>query len=114
MKNIKIGISRWAVLYAVLAVVIGVIIGAVDALFGRGLIYITETRDANPLYFLPFLALAGLLIVYVYQRFGKDSQKGMGLIFEAGNKGREDIPKRLVPLQTFFLDKWLAAQDFFW
>ena len=73
--------TRWAILYAVLAVVIGVIIGAVDALFGRGLIYITETRDANPLYFLPFLALAGLLIVYVYQRFGKDSQKGMGLDF---------------------------------
>ena len=54
MKNIKIGISRWAVLYAVLALVIGVIIGAVDALFGRGLIYITETRDAHPMYFLPF------------------------------------------------------------
>ena len=106
MKNIKIGISRWAVLYAVLALVIGVIIGAVDALFGRGLIYITETRDAHPMYFLPFLALAGLLIVYVYQRFGKDSQKGMGLIFEAGNKGREDIPKRLVPLIIF--STWLS------
>ncbi|GFO51546.1 chloride channel protein [Lactococcus garvieae] len=106
MKNIKIGISRWAVLYAVLALVIGVIIGAVDALFGRGLIFITETRDAHPLYFLPFLALAGLLIVYVYQRFGKDSQKGMGLIFEAGNKGREDIPKRLVPLIIF--STWLS------
>ena len=106
MKKIKIGISRWAILYAVLALVIGVIIGAVDALFGRGLIFITETRDAHPLYFLPFLALAGLLIVYVYQRFGKDSQKGMGLIFEAGNKGREDIPKRLVPLIIF--STWLS------
>ncbi len=106
MKNMKIGVSRWALLYAVLALGIGAVVGAVDALFGRGLIYITEIRDLHPLYFLPFLALAGLLIVYLYQHYGKDSQKGMGLIFEAGNKGRKDIPKRLVPLIIF--STWLS------
>ncbi|MFK5236255.1 chloride channel protein [Lactococcus lactis] len=30
----------------------------------------------------------------------------MGLIFEAGNHGREDIPKRLVPLIVF--STWLS------
>lgn len=65
--------------------------------------YITEFRDSHALYLIPFLTLAGLLIVYIYKNFGKDSQKGMGLIFEAGNHGREDIPKRLVPLIIFDL-----------
>ncbi|HBC89813.1 MAG TPA: voltage-gated chloride channel protein [Lactococcus sp.] len=106
MKNVRIGISRWAIFYTVLALVIGLLVGTVDALFGRGLLFITEIRDAHPLYFLPFLALAGLVIVYTYQHFGKESQKGMGLIFEAGNKGRENIPKRLVPLIIF--STWLS------
>lgn len=106
MENVRIGISRWAIFYTVLALVIGLLVGTVDALFGRGLLFITEMRDAHPLYFLPFLALAGLVIVYTYQHFGKESQKGMGLIFEAGNKGRENIPKRLVPLIIF--STWLS------
>ncbi|MEY8457857.1 voltage-gated chloride channel family protein [Lactococcus ileimucosae] len=106
MENVRIGISRGAIFYTFLALVIGLLVGTVDALFGRGLLFITEIRDAHPLYFLPFLALAGLVIVYTYQHFGKESQKGMGLIFEAGNKGRKDIPKRLVPLIIF--STWLS------
>ncbi|MEY8538641.1 chloride channel protein [Lactococcus muris] len=106
MENVRIGISRGAIFYTFLALVIGLLVGTVDALFGRGLLFITEIRDAHPLYFLPFLALAGLVIVYTYQHFGKESQKGMGLIFEAGNKGRENIPKRLVPLIIF--STWLS------
>lgn len=41
----------------------------------KGLIYITEFRDSHALYLIPFLTLAGLLIVYIYKNFGKDSQK---------------------------------------
>lgn len=106
MNFFKVGISRSAILYVLLAVIIGGLIGIVDAIFGRGLIYITEFRDSHALYLIPFLTLAGLLIVYIYKNFGKDSQKGMGLIFEAGNHGREDIPKRLVPLIVF--STWLS------
>lgn len=106
MENVRIGISKGAIFYTFLALVIGLLVGTVDALFGRGLLFITEIRDAHPLYFLPFLALAGLVIVYTYQHIGKESQKGMGLIFEAGNKGRKDIPKRLVPLIIF--STWLS------
>ncbi|XOW23084.1 voltage-gated chloride channel family protein [Lactococcus lactis] len=101
MNFFKVGISRSAILYVFLAVIIGGLIGIVDAIFGRGLIYITEFRDSHALYLIPFLTLAGLLIVYIYKNFGKDSQKGMGLIFEAGNWARR-YPKRLVP--DCFLD----------
>lgn len=106
MNFFKLGISRVQILYVFLAIVMGLIIGGVDALFGRGLIYITSFRDAHALYLIPFLGLSGLLIVFIYRRYGKESQKGMGLIFEAGNHGRKEIPKRLIPLIVF--STWLS------
>lgn len=106
MNFFKLGISRVQILYVFLAIVMGLIIGGVDALFGRGLIYITSFRDTHALYLIPFLGLSGLLIVFIYRRYGKESQKGMGLIFEAGNHGRKEIPKRLIPLIVF--STWLS------
>lgn len=84
--------------YGILAIIIGVIVGAVDTVFGRMLIAITEYRDARPQFLLPFLALAGLVIVFAYQKFGKNTVKGMGLVFSAGNTQEEEIPKRMIPL----------------
>lgn len=106
MNFFKITISRATLLSLFLAVIIGGIVGAVDALFGRVLIAITAFRDNHAVYLLPFLAVAGLVIIYLYQHFGKESQKGMGLIFEAGNHGRKELPKRLVPLIIF--STWLS------
>lgn len=54
MNFFKVGISRSAILYVFLAVIIGGLIGIVDAIFGRGLIYITEFRDSHALYLIPF------------------------------------------------------------
>jgi len=84
--------------YGIAAIVMGILVGALDALFGEVLILITQFRGQHIAWLLPFLAIAGLAIVYVYQKFGKNSGKGMGLVFSAGNKQDEEIPKRLVPL----------------
>ena len=54
MNFFKVGISRSAILYVFLAVIIGGLIGIVDAIFGRGLIYITEFRDSHALYLIHF------------------------------------------------------------
>ena len=43
-----------------LALVVGLIVGAIDALFGRVLIWITDFRTIHYLWLLPFLPLAGL------------------------------------------------------
>ena len=79
------------------AIPVGAAIGAVDSFFGQILLKITDIRDANPLYYIPFLPLAGIVIVYCYQKFGGKSSKGMNLVFEVGNGDENAIPLRLIP-----------------
>ena len=81
-----------------LALVVGLIVGAIDALFGRVLIWITDFRTIHYLWLLPFLPLAGLLITWLYHRFNKESLGGMTLIFETRLDKRKDIPLALIPL----------------
>lgn len=84
--------------YAVLAVVVGICVGIVDTIFGRGLLAISDLRTAYWQYLLPFLPLSGLLIVWMYHHFSTLSLNGMSLIFETGQKKRDQIPLVLVPL----------------
>lgn len=83
---------------AVYGISIGVAAGILTAVFGRVLLAAGDFRDLHPVWRLPFLAPAGLLIVFVYEKYGKQSQKGMGLVFRAGHGEREKIPMRLIPL----------------
>lgn len=55
--------------YLAFGVVIGVLVGAIDTLFGRVLIAITDFRTDYYLFLLPFLPLAGLLITWMYNKF---------------------------------------------
>ena len=82
---------------ALCGVFIGVVVGAIDAGFGRVLLAITSFRDSNIVWLLPWLAPAGVVIVWVYQKFGGTSSKGMGLVFETGHGTEEEIPLRLIP-----------------
>ena len=92
--------------YAVLAVVVGICVGIVDTIFGRGLLAISAFRTAHWRCLLPFLPLAGLLIVWMYHHFSTLSLKGMSLIFETGQKKRDQIPLALVPL--VMLGTWIT------
>ena len=90
VKNISI--------YVLLAVVVGIIVGAIDALFGRVLLFITDFRTEHYKMLLPFLPIAGLLIIYMYNKCSKESLKGMSLVLETTQEKREGIPKALIPL----------------
>lgn len=79
------------------AIPTGVAVGAVDALFGRVLLYLGAVRDAHTAWFLPFLGVAGALMAWSYRRFGAGCENGMGMVFEAGHANREEIPLRLAP-----------------
>lgn len=81
-----------------LAVIIGLVVGALDALFGRVLIGVTNFRLDHFNHLIPFLPVIGLLIVFLYDRFGKTAGRGMGLVFSVGHQSDEVIPKRLIPL----------------
>ena len=85
----------------VFGVVIGSIVAGLDYIFGETLIKITEYRELHERWLIPFLAPAGLLIVYVYKKVGKKASRGMGLIFEIGTGHDDGIPKRLTPLIIF-------------
>ena len=105
MKQKKTGISaekqeQWILQgkYVILAVLVGICVGIVDTIFGRGLLAISDFREQYYRYLLPILPVAGLAIVWMYQRFSSLSLKGMTLVFEVGQKKREEIPVALVPL----------------
>ena len=80
------------------AIPIGLIVGAIDAVFGRMLLAIGSFRDAHLIFLLPFLALAGLAIVFCYKTWGKNTGRGMSLVFDVGHGREEGISLRLVPL----------------
>lgn len=98
MARIKIEMHKITALYITFGIIIGFSVGVIDAVFGRVLIYITAFRNSYTFYLIPLLPISGLLIIYLYRHYGKNSQKGMGLIFEVGNFDTENIPKRLIPL----------------
>lgn len=80
------------------AIPIGLIVGAIDAVFGRALLAIGSFRDAHLALLLPFLALAGLAIVFCYKKWGRNTGRGMSLVFDVGHGREESISLRLVPL----------------
>lgn len=88
--------KKTLVLIAV-AVPTGIAVGAVDAVFGRVLLYLGAVRDAHTAWFLSFLGLIGALMAWAYKRYVAGCENGMGMDFEAGHAEREAIPLRLVP-----------------
>lgn len=86
------------VLLGFISIVIGILVGAVETLFGKVLLDVTSIRSNYVFQLIPFLPLAGVLILFTYSKIGKNSLKGMSLIFSVGLKKEETIPKRLVPL----------------
>jgi len=93
-------------LLGVVAVIIGIVIGAIDTIFGKVLLHVTNIRNNYTYQIVPFLPLAGVLIVFAYLKIGKNSIKGMSLIFSVRFKEEDTIPLRLVPLAM--VGTWLT------
>lgn len=98
--------SRDHLLLTLIAIPIGIAAGLIDALFGRVLIRITDIRVASPTLFIPFLGVIGVVIQWGYRKFGKESIKGMRLLFEVKNGDGDHIPLRLIPLTI--VGTWLT------
>ena len=95
-------------LIGVFSIIIGGIVGTLDAVFGRVLLGITDIRDAHPYYFIPFLAFAGIVIVFLYDRYGGKSSQGMGLLFSVGHDKEDSIASCTV------CDNWNLVNTFIW
>lgn len=89
---------RDVVILGFVAIIVGILVGAIDTLFGKILIEVSNIRNNHIFQLIPYLPLAGMLIIFIYSKIGKNSIKGMSLIFAAGFEEEDIIPKRLVPL----------------
>ena len=94
------------IIISIISIVIGILVGAIDAVFGRVLLAITDFRIQHFNWLIIFLPFIGVLIVYTYQKIGKNSAKGMSLIFAVGFEEENVIPKRLIPL--VMVSTWLT------
>lgn len=92
--------------YTLIAALIGIIVGAIDAVFGKALLAITDIRDNNVIKLVPFLPVAGVFIMLLYKQFSKESMKGMTLVFQTGLGDSDRIPKMLIPL--VILSTWIT------
>jgi len=91
---------------ALLGLPIGIASALIEVIFGRGLEYITAIRNSNPMYFLPYLALAGALIVFCYQRWGKGAEGAMSRVFKTAYGTEEGLCVKIIPFAI--LSTWLT------
>ena len=80
---------RETVICSLLAVLIGALLGLISGFFGRILEFIEEFRAEHYLILVPFLGLAGVLIIFLYKHFSPNSEQGLNLAI-AYNMGEVD------------------------
>ncbi|MFC6345828.1 chloride channel protein [Vagococcus carniphilus] len=88
------------------SLVIGAVIGVLEVIFGKTLLLVTEWRLTYFSYLIFFLPFVGLLIEFLYTKFGEKSRQGMGLIFAVGHGEENEIPLRLIPI--VMVSTWLT------
>ncbi len=81
--------------WLLLASLIGVIVGAASTLFAHVLTYVTNFRASHH-FMLLGLPLAGLIIVFLYDKFGKDDG-GVNQVFST-IKAKDHVPAMSAPL----------------
>ena len=101
-------VQKWLSLpiLTIVAVLLGAIVGALTAFFGQVLLAVSTVRDANPLYWIPGLALIGVAIVLGYKKFGKGTERGMDMVFGVAHGKESEIPLRMIPMVA--VSTWLT------
>lgn len=91
--------------YLILAGIIGLLSGITNFIFGTVLNLIMQVNmDLVPIN-LVFLPLVGVFIVFLYQKYGKQSNLGFKVCFHA-MEGLEEVPNHHGPLMIF--TTWLG------
>lgn len=101
-------VQKWLSLpiLTIAALALGALVGALTAFFGQVLLAVSAVRDANPLYWIPGLALIGIAIVLGYQKFGKGTERGMDMVFGVAHGKENEIPLRMIPMVA--VSTWLT------
>lgn len=93
----SLGSLRQLLVWSLLVIPVGVLAGSASALFLWSLEWVTELRwrQGELLFFLP---LAGALIGWTYQRFGKSAEGGNNLLIDEIHSPGGGVPRRMAPL----------------
>ncbi|HZH58138.1 MAG TPA: voltage-gated chloride channel family protein [Metabacillus sp.] len=86
--------------WIILAGVVGLLAGSASAFFLVSLEWASKTREINfwLLFLLPF---GGMLVSFLYWKYGLNSAKGNNLLIEQAHGAKESIPFRMAPLVLF-------------
>lgn len=87
---------RWLLI----AVVVGALIGSASAFFLFALDWATNYREAN-FYMIAGLPVAGLVIGWLYHRYGQDVVRGNNQLLEEFYRPEKVIPLKMAPLVLF-------------
>nr|WP_295905034.1 voltage-gated chloride channel family protein [uncultured Bdellovibrio sp.] len=83
-------------LWIFIAALVGFLAGSASAGFLLALDFVTHTRIENPwlLYLLPW---AGVLIAFLYSRYGKNTDAGNNLLIDEIHNPKKVVPLRMAP-----------------
>jgi H+/Cl- antiporter ClcA len=85
-------------LYLVLAILgLSLLAGTGSAIFLHGLYFVTDLRDQN-LWMVALLPVGGLLIGFIYHKYGEKAVKGNDLVISEYLEPSEVLPKRMAPM----------------
>ncbi len=96
----QILIAKHLLYWTVLIIPVSIVTGLLVALFLWLLELATVTRWNN-MWLIFFLPAAGILITFLYRRFGKNSEAGYNLIMDEIHKPGGGVPARMTPLILF-------------
>ncbi len=99
-------IHSWSVYFAdtfvllVIGALIGTVVAFFEVIFGYGLKIASHIHAMFGSWWLLSMPFIGLAMVWMFQKYGGLSKKGMNLLFEVNSGKEERIPKRTIPMMT--------------
>ena len=107
-ERIKEKMLKWLATptFVLLGIALGAVIGALTACFGDISDRLSAIRDANPLYFIPALALGGAAIAFAYKKWGRWTERGMDQVFAVGLNKETDFPLVAIPMAA--IGTWMT------
>lgn len=92
------------------SILIGICVGAIvsvfDVIFAKGLVITNLVQNEYTNYLLPFLPAAGVAVIFLYEKFGKDCIGGGKMIFDCDQNKLSKLPLRDVPL--IIVTSWIS------
>ncbi len=83
--------------WLMICLLISGLVGSITAFFLHSLDFVTKFRETNQ-WIIFSLPITGLIIGYIYHRYGEDANKGNNIIIESHHEMQKTIPLKMAPL----------------